>query len=346
MTASIVGGGTLEGTTNATVSGGIATFTNLSDQKAGAITLAFKSGSLAAATSGPVVVSPAAASQLVIHVVQSSTATAGQPFAIQPVIEEEDSFGNLEQGDNSTVVTATLNTGSGPLAGTTTATVSGGVATFTGLFDDKAETITLAFKSGGLTQAISGPVVISPAAASQLVVRVGQSSTATAGSPFNIQPVILEEDQFGNLEQSDNSTIVTAARAGAGPLEGTTELAVTGGVAAFTGLSDNKAETLTLEFSSGSLTPASTGQTVMNPAAASQLVLASQVSSTAIAGQPLSVEPVIEEEDPFGNLETGDNSTLVTASVEGGGPLEGSNNVTVSAAWRPSPALPMTRPKP
>ena len=210
VTASIVGGGTLEGTTNATVSGGIATFTNLSDQKAGAITLAFKSGSLTAATSGPVVVSPAAASQLVIHVAGSSTATAGQPLAIQPVIEEEDSFGNLEQGDDSTVVTATLNTGSGPLAGTTTATVSGGVATFTDLFDDKAETIRLAFKSGGLTQATSGPVVISPAAASQLVVRVGQSSTTTAGSPFNIQPVIMEEDQFGNLEQSDNSTIVTA----------------------------------------------------------------------------------------------------------------------------------------
>ena len=36
----------------------------------------------------------------------SPTATAGQPFATQPVIYEEDQYGNLETGDNSTVVTA------------------------------------------------------------------------------------------------------------------------------------------------------------------------------------------------------------------------------------------------
>ena len=86
-----------------------------------------------------------------IHTQPSATATAGQPFATQPVIYEEDQYGNLETGDNSTVVTASLASGTGPLQGTTTVTVSGGVATFTNLADNTAETISLNFTSGSLT---------------------------------------------------------------------------------------------------------------------------------------------------------------------------------------------------
>ena len=65
------------------------------------------------------------------------------------MIYEEDHFGNLETGDNTTVVTAALESGTGPLQGTPAATVSGGVATFTNLADDTAETISLKFTSRG-----------------------------------------------------------------------------------------------------------------------------------------------------------------------------------------------------
>ncbi len=57
-----------------------------------------------------------------IHTEPSSTATAGHAFAIQPVIYLEDSNGNLETSDNSTVVTVSLASGSGPLGGTFMAT--------------------------------------------------------------------------------------------------------------------------------------------------------------------------------------------------------------------------------
>ncbi len=60
-------------------------------------------------------------------------------------------------------------------------TVSGGVATFTNLADNKAETISLNFTSGSLTNATSNTIVVSPAAASQLVIHTQPSSTATAG---------------------------------------------------------------------------------------------------------------------------------------------------------------------
>ena len=77
---------------------------------------------------------------------------------------------------------------------------SGGVATFTNLADDKAETISLEFTGGGLTPATSERSSSSPAAASQLVIHTQPSSTATAGQAFATQPVIDEEDQFGNIE--------------------------------------------------------------------------------------------------------------------------------------------------
>ncbi len=116
------------------------------------------------------------------------------------MVYEEDQYGNLETGDNSTVVTATLASGTGPLQGTTTVTVTGGVATFTNLADNTAETISLKFTSGSLASATSNNIVMSPAAATQLVIHTQPSSTATAGQPFAAQPVVYEEDPFGNLE--------------------------------------------------------------------------------------------------------------------------------------------------
>ena len=104
---------------------------------AGTGTLQFKGGGLTSAATNSITVSPAAASQLVIHTQPSATATAGQALATQPVIDEEDPYGNLETGDDSTVITAAPGTGSAQLAGTTV-TVKGGVATFASLADDTA----------------------------------------------------------------------------------------------------------------------------------------------------------------------------------------------------------------
>ncbi len=245
--------GPLQGTTSVTVKGGIATFTNLADNRAGTISLDFTSGILTNAISNNIVISPAMASRLVIHTQPSSTATAGQLFGPQPVVYEEDQYGNLETGDNSTVVTATPASGTGPLQETASVTVKGGVATFTNLADNRAETISLNFSSGSLTNAISNNIVISPAAASQLVIDMQPSSTAMAGQVLGTQPVVYEEDQYGNLETGDNSTVVKATlESGTGPLRGTASVTVKGGIAVFTNLADNTAETISL----GSAAPA------------------------------------------------------------------------------------------
>ena len=106
----------------------------------------------------------------VVHTEPSSGATAGQAFGTQPVVYEEDSSGNLVTSDNTTSVTATIGSGTGPLAGTVTVTVVGGVATFSNLAADTADTITLSFSGANLTSATLTTIAITPAAASQLVV--------------------------------------------------------------------------------------------------------------------------------------------------------------------------------
>jgi hypothetical protein len=122
---------------------------------------------------------------LVINTQPASTATAGRPFATpgQPVVVyEEDPSGHLLTTDNSTVLTATLGGGAGPLTGTLSVTVVGGVATFTNLGDNTAESITLIFKGGGLTSPASGPIVVSPGAAAKLAIHIGPFAKGRRGS--------------------------------------------------------------------------------------------------------------------------------------------------------------------
>ena len=309
----------------------MATFEDLNDTTAGTITLQFTGNNgLNSDPSDPIVISPAVASKLVIQTQPSATATAGQAFAVQPVIYEEDQYGNLETGDNTTSVTVSLASGAGPLDGMTRVTVQGGVATFAGLADTKAETITLSYSAGTFT---AGPstVVINPAAASKLVIQTQPSATAIAGQPFAIQPVILEEDQFNNLETGDNGTILTAGAANVpGPIHGDVSVIVSGGIATFTNLTDDRAETLTLKFTGGSLTVLPSAPIVVSPTVLGGLQIRAQLSSTSTAGQPFASQPVLELIDQFGNVESGDNSTSVSVTLDSGlGPLLGTTTVTV-----------------
>src|SRR5207244_3949165 len=137
------------------------------------------------------------ASQLLVTTQPSSTATAGVNFATQPVVTEEDQRGNDGTKDSShTVTVARGNHGTATLQGSTlTVTLSSGVATFSGLSYNKAETMNLAFATNaGAFTVTSNDIVVSPAAASQLVITQQPSATATAGVNFTTQPVVAEED--------------------------------------------------------------------------------------------------------------------------------------------------------
>ena len=149
------------------------------------------------------------------------------------MVEEQDQYGNLETGDNSTVITASLSFGNGPLLGTTTATVAGGVADVhqpgrqlgrddhAGLH--RRRPVSRAVQPDR-RQPGGGHPVGDPDPA--------RIRSVTAGNPLTDPIVIDEEDQYGNIVTSDNSTQVTASLAsGAGTLQGTTTVTVQDGVA-------------------------------------------------------------------------------------------------------------------
>ncbi|MEI8374698.1 MAG: SdrD B-like domain-containing protein, partial [Planctomycetota bacterium] len=89
---------------------------------------------------------------------------------------------------------------------------------------------------------------IKSAIASQLVITMQPSPTAKAGTAFAVQPVIIEEDQYGNVisGDSEHTVTVTLGSLGTASVRGTTTVTFVNGVAAFSGLSYNKAETMNL----------------------------------------------------------------------------------------------------
>ena len=107
-------------------------------------------------------------------------------------------------------------------------------------------------------------------AARQLALQTALPSVATAGEAISPQPVLLVLDQFGNTRNAanggaDNTTVVNAARgAGTGALQGTTNVTSANGVVTFSNLSYPKAETITIIFSSGSLTSVVSASIIFN----------------------------------------------------------------------------------
>ena len=156
-------------------------------------------------------------------------------------------------------------------------------------------------------------------------------------------------DQYGNPETDDSSTQITAELAsGTGPLMGTTVVTVSQGVATFSNLADQTAEAITLQFTGGGFTSAPSNSILVNPAAANKLFIATEPSATATAGQQFATQPVVYVEDQYGNLETGDDKTQVTAASlpAGSGPLRGPQPRPSPVASPPSPTCLTTRPRP
>ena len=140
---------------------GLATFSAVSLQLAGAYTLQATYGSLDATISSDFTITPAAAKQLSIVQQPPTTATAGT--VISPAIQVQilDAFGNLVTSNHSTVV---VKIASGPskakLSGTTSVAAVNGVATLSALKLATPGTYTLKLTDGSLTPVTTGTLTI------------------------------------------------------------------------------------------------------------------------------------------------------------------------------------------
>ena len=151
------GGGALSGTPIGSPVNGVATFANLSIERAGnGYTLTASAPGLASATSGAFAITAGPATRLgfTVHPRSARTGVVISP-AVQVAIQ--DAFGNAV-ATATNLVTAALgnNPGGGTLSGTTTASPINGRATFSDLSIDKAGTgYTLAASATGLIDATS-----------------------------------------------------------------------------------------------------------------------------------------------------------------------------------------------
>ena len=150
--------------------------------------------------------------KLFLETPPSGTATAGNAFTTQPVVYEEDQNGNVEIGDNSTVITVSLASGTGPLEGTLTATVSG---------DRHLHQSRRQHGRNHHAQVLKRQPRHcdqwqhhrQPGRAQQADCHHAALSDGNRRRAFPTQPVVKEEDQFGNVITTDSSSTVTVARA-------------------------------------------------------------------------------------------------------------------------------------
>lgn len=199
ITAAIgAGGGTITGTTQIPASAGVATFTNVRlDGVVGDRTLIFSSPGLTVAISSTFALQPGAAISLAVRTAPAGAGLNGA-FTTQPAIELRDGAGNVATTSTG-VVTATITTGSGTLAGAS-ANATNGVATFATLgIAGGPGSRALRFASGNLTPA---SFTVSPCDGTRTPeVELSASSRSLVGfTPVVVLDTMLVNDKVASCQ--------------------------------------------------------------------------------------------------------------------------------------------------
>lgn len=308
------GNATLGGTVTVAAVSGIATFSDITLDKAfTGYTLTATAGGLTAANSTSFNISAAAKSQLAFTVEPSNT---NQDVNIAPAIQVEiqDSFGNRTTDTDS--ITLAINNNAGPggtLAGTATVAAVNGIATFSDINIDIAGSgYTLDATAGGLTTATSvGFNII--AVPTQLVIT--QEPTDT-NEGIAISPAITVEirDAANNLvtTATDNVSVAIGTNPSAGTLSGSATVAAVGGVATFSDLNiDNEGTGYTLAFTSGALTGATSAAFNINKVP-TQIIITQEPTNTD-RGVVIAPAITVELRDASNTLVTSATNTVTVA---------------------------------
>ncbi len=323
-------GGTLAGSTVVSVSGGLATFTDLSIDRPGVgYTLRFAtSPATKNADSNSFDITSTTASQLGV-LTQPSGASGGSPFVGQPTVAIQDHDGNTML-TNSSNVTVSLGAGSGTLSGTKTVAAVNGIATFTDLrIDSAGGGYVLHFTDGSLTPADSATFSVAVGAAAKLAIQT-QPAGAVDDEPLITQPVIVIQDAGGNTVTTDTSTVTAAIQTNpvGGIVSGNVTAVAINGIASFSGLvMEDAGVGYVLRFSDGALAPVDSVPFNVTVGAPFKLAIQTQ-PSLATGGSPFGVQPVVLVQDDDHNTITSDTSNVTAWIFSGSGTLSGTTTVS------------------
>ncbi len=224
---------------------GVANFSGLTESQVGGQYLYVSSSGLASATTA--VFTVRAGPPVKLEAWTPSGVLANGPFTL--TVDTEDQYGNTNTtfGGNVTVALA-ANPNNATLSGTLTAQASGGFVSFAGLAISKVGSgYILQVSSAGLTSGATAAFSVTE----KLVVTTQPPASVTAGSPFGMS-VALEDGQ-GNVDTSFSGS-VTVSDVLDRRLGGTLTVDAVNGVAAFSGLTENIADSLYLSAATSGLT--------------------------------------------------------------------------------------------
>ncbi|HOD41270.1 MAG TPA: hypothetical protein PKL57_11995, partial [Candidatus Wallbacteria bacterium] len=305
-------------TTSYTLNSGVANYF-VKDTKAEVIAISAKDNNLISGSSASITVSPLPASKLILDKQPSTATTAGQRFAIQPIVNICDAYGNLITNDNSSQITAAVGSaGSSTLQGTLTLTASNGTVKFTNLGYNKAETLKINFTSGALTNVESNAIAVNPGAISSYT--VSSSSPQTAGAGFS--GTITAKDQHSNTVTTDSTTVVNVSAAESGATfytandyaTPTISYTLVSGVAIYF-VKDTKAEVIAISAVDSNSKAGTSNAILINPAALHHFSINS--NSPQVANNPISL--TVKSCDIYNNTITtyGSAGTLAIAGTTG-----------------------------
>ena len=175
---------------------------------------------------------------------------------------------------------------------------------------------------------MNGVVEVDP---SHLAVTQQPPASVRAGTSFGL--TVQAEDSSGNLDSSFNGsvTVALANNPGGATLGGMLSATASNGVATFSDLTLTTAATgYTLEISGMGVDSTTTSAITVSPAAATQLAITQQPPASVIVNKAFGLQATIE--DPYGNVETGDNAALAVALANnpGGATLGGTLGVNAN----------------
>ena len=294
---------------------------------------AYENGVILTATSGSLTATSTSfnvtgVATKLVFATQPVSVVSGASFTTEPVIQIEDTNGNVVTSSSGTI---SLSASGGTLSlcsglTTTTGVVSVASCTFSGLVGTP---YTLTASLSGLTSAVSATFSpSSPGPAAQLVYTT-QPVAGASGSPFTTQPVIKVEDLGGNVVTSSSSTVTLSSSGGT--LAGCTNLTAVAGVidvanCTFAGV---VATPYTISATTGALTTATSSP--VTPTAAGP------ISQVILAGCPSSLvwnttcTLTASVEDSYNNVVTSYTGPIVFANTTGGGTFSGLGPVNATA---------------
>src|SRR5690242_13655380 len=328
-------GATLSGTTTVTAVKGVATFFDLSlDRADSGYTLEASSYGLQSIQSAEFDVMPGPARQLAFSVEPPASTSAGAVFAPAVQVTVLDASGNLVPTfADSVTVSLGNNPGSGTLGGTTKVAAVNGVATFATLTLDKAAPgYWLMASANGLSKTTSSAFDVTAGAATQLAFGT-EPGTTVAGHQISPAVKVRALDALGNLVPGFTGSVSIALgnNPGGGTLSGTTTIAAVGGVATFFDLSLDKTGTgYTLMASAPGFAPVTSTAFDITPGAARQLAFTVQ-PGTSTAGVALAPAIQVSVLDASGNLvpSFAGNVSVALGNNPGGSTLGGTTTAAV-----------------